>query len=115
VQSAACEALGLIQPDDKEAVVAVLRRKVVHPDPLTRIHASLAIWQMAGDDSGAREAEHGRSTENERYMAARALGRIGSPAKAALPELRRLMSHPDAALADVAAEAVQAIEADLKK
>jgi HEAT repeat protein len=155
VQSAACEALGRIQPNDKEAVVAVLRKKVVHPDPLTRIHAALSLWQLAGDDSGAKEAERGikyrshhvritaaemlwrmkqdgrvvpflvrtledsnlegGSNENERYMAARALGRIGSPAKAALPELRKLLSHPDAGLADIAAEAVRAIEADIKK
>jgi HEAT repeat protein len=88
-----------------------------------RITAAEMLWLMKRDQRVVpllvRSLEDanldGRSTENERYMAARALGRIGSPAKAALPELRKLMSHSDVGLAEVAAEAVQAIEADIKK
>lgn len=155
VQSAACEALGFIRPVDKEAVSAVLKKKLEHPDPQVRIHAALALWRLTGDDSGAKEAERGldyrthpvritaaemlwgmkqdrrvipllmrsleegnldgRSTENERYMAARALGRIGPAAKAVVPKLRKLLSHPDTGLAEIAAEAIRAIEAAGKK
>jgi len=151
VQSAACEALGSIQPQDKEAAIAILRKKLGHPDELVRIHAALAVWRLARDESGAMEAERGfeyrtyqvristaelmwlmkrdarvvpfvvrtledsnldgRSTENERYMAARLAGRIGPPAKPALPELRKLLNHSDAVLATTAAEAIRAIEA----
>ena len=41
----------------------------------------------------------GTYDENERYMAARALGRIGPAAKPAVPELLKLIRHHDAALA----------------
>ena len=150
VQSAACEALGLVQPADKEGTAAVLKKKLEHPDPLTRVHAALALWLIAGDKAGEKEAERGLAfrtyqvritaaetlwrmsqdtrsvpllirtleesnldgsqNENERYMAARALGRIGSAAKPALPELTKLLTHHDAALAATAAAAIKAIE-----
>ena len=57
----------------------------------------------------------GRSTDNERYMAARLAGRIGPAAEAAVPELRKLLPHPDAVLASTAAEAIRMIEAGGKK
>jgi HEAT repeat protein len=47
---------------------------------------------------------------NERYMAARALSRIGPPAKAAVPELTKLLNHPDPAVSAMAADAIKAIE-----
>jgi HEAT repeat protein len=53
----------------------------------------------------------GTRGENERYMAARALGRIGPAAKPALPELKKLLRHTDPMLALTAAEAIKAIEA----
>ena len=150
VQSAACEALGLIQPTDKDAAVALLKKKLDDADPVTRIHAAIALWQVAGDKAGAKKAERGpgyrthqvritaaeylwrtkqdaravplliRTLEesnldgsegdNERYMAARALGRIGTSAKPAAPELVKLLNHHDGALAATAAESLKAID-----
>jgi HEAT repeat protein len=156
VQSAACEALGLIQPTDKDGTVAVLKKKLDHPDPLVRAHAGLALFIVAEDKAGEKEAERGlghrthpvritaaealwrmrqdaravpllvRALEesnledrpgedNERYMAARALGRVGSAAKPAVPELLKLVNHADAALAATAAESVKAIDPDAAK
>lgn len=54
-------------------------------------------------------------TENERYMAVRAIGRIGVPAKAAVPELLKLVNHHDVALATTAAAAIKAISPEPPK
>src|SRR5262249_56727119 len=59
VQSAACEALGLIDPADKDAAAAVLKRKLGDPDALTRAHTALALYLLTGDKAGETEAEHG--------------------------------------------------------
>jgi HEAT repeat protein len=155
VQSAACEALGLIEPTDKDAAVAVLKKKLEHPDPLTRVHAALALFLVAGDKAGEKEADRalgyrayavritaaealwrmkqddravpllvrtleesnldGTGGENERYMAARALARIGPAAKPALAELTKLLRHPDPALAATAADAIKRIDTAAKK
>jgi HEAT repeat protein len=150
VQSAACEALGLVEPADKDAIVAVLKKKLDHPDPLTRVHAALALYLVGGDKAGEKEADRalgyrtyavritaaevlwrvkqddravpllvrtleesnldGTGSDNERYMAARALSRIGPAAKPALPELTKLLRHPDPALAATAADAIKKID-----
>jgi hypothetical protein len=47
-------------------------------------------------------------------MAARALSRIGPPAKPALPELTKLLRHPDPMLAATAADAIKKIETPKK-
>lgn len=54
----------------------------------------------------------GTGGENERYMAVRALGRIGAEAKDAVPELLKLVEHRDFALASAARVAVKAIDPD---
>lgn len=52
----------------------------------------------------------GTGGENERYMAARALGRIGADAKDAVPELLKLAEHRDYAVAAAARTALKAID-----
>jgi HEAT repeat protein len=155
VQSAACEALGLIDPGEKEAVAAVLKKKLDHPDPLTRVHAALALFLVSGDKAGEKVAERvlghrtyqvrltaaealwrmnkdervvlllvrtleesnleATGSDNDRYMAVRALGRIGAAGKPAVGELLKLLTHPDAMLAAAAAQALKAIDPEAAK
>ena len=155
VQSAACEALGRIEPTDKDAAVAALKHKLVHPAPLVRAHAALALVLVADNKAGQEEAvrglthrtHHVRITaaealyrinkdgravpllvraleeanlsgaegENERYMAARALGRIGNDAKIAVSELLKLIDHRDDALATAARTALKQIDPEAAK
>jgi HEAT repeat protein len=125
-------------------------QKLVHPDALVRVHAALALWLIAEDRAGEKEAERalgnrmyqvritaaealwrikqdaravpllvrvlvgsnldGMEGDNERYMAVRALGRIGPPGKAAVEELKKLLTLSDPALAATAAGALKAID-----
>ncbi|MFM8271864.1 MAG: HEAT repeat domain-containing protein, partial [Gemmata sp.] len=83
-----------------------------------RITAAEAAWRMGQHGRAVpllvRALEEGNldgtAGENERYMAARALGRIGAAAKAAVPELVRLIDHRDDALARSARAALKAID-----
>ncbi|MCS6864089.1 MAG: HEAT repeat domain-containing protein [Gemmataceae bacterium] len=59
VQSAACEALGLIKPAETEPVVTLLKRQLEHPAPMVRIHAALALYRLAGDETGLPVAQRG--------------------------------------------------------
>ena len=155
VQSAACEALGLILPPEKDDAVAVLKKKLEHPDALVRVHAALALFLLNRDKAAEPEVINGMSYrthyvritaaetawrmnknaravplliraleesnlegtggENERYMAARALGRIGADARGAVPELLKLINHRDYALATAARTAVKAIDPEAAK
>jgi len=63
----------------------------------------LQALQPAGFHDGGQGA-------NREYMAARALGRLGTKAKAALPALRALLDREDVDLRDEAATAVRRIE-----
>jgi HEAT repeat protein len=155
VQSAACEALGLISPIDKTDTLAILKKKLDHPDALVRVHAALALFTLNNDKVGEQEAVAGLKNrshavritaaetlwrisrdpraipllvatleeanlegtpfENERYMAARALGRMGNAAKVAVPELLKLINHRDIALATAARTAIKAIDPEAAK
>lgn len=86
-----------------------------HP---VRITAAEAAW-LANKDARTvplliRALEEsnleGTGSENERYMAARALGRVGADAKDAVPELTKLVNHRDHALATAARTALKAID-----
>ncbi len=85
-----------------------------------RITAAEALWRMGKDGRSipllVRTLEEanlsGTESENERYMAARALGRIGPDAKAAVPELLRLIDAHDPDLAAAARTALKAIDPD---
>src|SRR5207249_6228340 len=81
-------------------------RGLGHRTYQVRITAAEALWRMKQDARAVpllvRVLEEsnldGLSGENERYMAARALGRVGSAAKPAVPELVKLVTHHDAML-----------------
>lgn len=83
-----------------------------------RITAAETAWRMNKNAKAIplliRALEEGNldgtGSDNERYMAARALGRIGADAKDAVPELLKLINHRDYALATVAGTAVKAID-----
>ncbi len=83
-----------------------------------RITAAEALWRMSKDERAVpllvRALEEsnldGTGIENERYMAVRALGRIGSAGKPAVPELVKLLTHHDPMLAATAADALKAID-----
>jgi HEAT repeat protein len=85
-----------------------------------RITAAEALWAMKHDpraisallealDESARR--HHPNPANARYMAARALGRIGPAARVAAPALRRLLDEEDDYLRRTAADALKAITA----
>jgi HEAT repeat protein len=98
-------------------------RGLAHRSHHVRITSAELLWRLRQDARVVpllvRTLEEsnldGRSDENERYMAARLLGRIGAPAKPAVPELRKLLTHPDPALAEAAAEAHKAIDPEAAK
>lgn len=83
-----------------------------------RITSAEALWRMGKDGRAIplliRALEEanlsGTEGENERYMAARALGRIGPDAKGAVPELLKLLGARDPDLAATARAALKAID-----
>jgi len=88
-----------------------------------RITAAEVLWGMKKDERAmsllVRTLEEsnldGSGSENERYMAVRALGRIGVAAKSAVPELVKLLTHHDTALATAAATALKLINPETAK
>jgi HEAT repeat protein len=88
-----------------------------------RITAAEALWRMGKDGRSipllirALEESNlsGTEGENERYMAARALGRVGPDAKDAVPELLKLIDARDPDLAATARAALKAIDPDAAK
>ncbi len=97
-----------------------LADRLEHRDYRVRITAAEALWRAGKDERAVpllvRALEEanldGTWGENERYMAARALGRVGPAGKPAAPELAKLLAHPDAQLAATAAAALKAIDPD---
>lgn len=91
-----------------------------HP---VRVTAAEAAWLLSKDARvvpllvRALEESNleGTGSENERYMAARALGRVGADAKGAVPELVKLVKHRDHALAAAALTALKAIDPEAAK
>ncbi len=88
-----------------------------------RITAAEAVWRLNKDGRvvpllvRALEESNlsGTESENERYMAARALGRIGADAKPAVPELLKLIDARDPDLATTARTALRLIDPDAAK
>lgn len=85
-----------------------------------RAYAAEALWLMRQDRRAVsvlldvlRDADFSDApaANNERYIAARALGRIGPPAKAALSSLLHLLSNEDPLLCKTVVEAVKQIDA----
>jgi HEAT repeat protein len=110
--------------------VGVLRTELNDYRPEARIAAAEGLWLARQDpraiamlvevlrehiDVGIPPThENLEALANHRYMAARALGRIGPPAKDALPALRDLLHDEDADLRDTIADAVKKIESEKK-
>ncbi len=94
-----------------------------HRTHYVRITAAETVWRMNQDARAVpllvRALEEsnldGTGGENERYMAVRALGRIGKDAKPAVPELLKLINHRDHALATAARAALKLIDPDALK
>ncbi len=88
-----------------------------------RITAAEALWRMNKDERVVpvliRSLEEsnldGGHGDNERYMAVRALGRIGTAAKPAVPEILKLITHHDLALAATAKMALKVIDPEATK
>ncbi|MBM3979662.1 MAG: hypothetical protein FJ304_05150 [Planctomycetes bacterium] len=115
-------ALALVRLSDQSGKEEATRG-LTHRTFQVRITAAEALWRMNKDGRATallvRALEESNLTgtegDNERYMAARALGRIGADAKPALPELLKLIDHPDDALAATARAAAQAIDPEAAK
>jgi HEAT repeat protein len=98
-------------------------RGLIHRMHHVRITAAEALWRMSKDVRSipllirALEESNltGTENENERYMAVRALGRIGADAKAAVPELLKLIGTRDPDLAATARAALKAIDPEAAK
>jgi HEAT repeat protein len=84
----------------------------------TRITAAEALWALKADPQAlsalrvalAEADRHDHpNPSNARYMAARALGRIGPPARAAAPALRHLLDDEDEYLRATASAALKAV------
>lgn len=121
VRAHAALALFLVGGDktgEQEAATGLTWRS--HP---VRVTAAEAAWRMNKNGRAVtllvRALEEsnleGTLYENERYMAARTLGRIGADAKDAVPELLKLINHRDHALATAARTAVKAIDPEAAK
>jgi HEAT repeat protein len=88
-----------------------------------RITAAEALWQINKDGRALalliralEEANlNGLESENERYMAARALGRIGADAKPAVTEVLKLLDARDDDLVTAARSALKLIDPDAAK
>jgi HEAT repeat protein len=115
-------ALALVRLGDqsgKEEATRALTQRTYQ----VRITAAEALWRINKDGRATavliRALEESNLTgtegDNERYMAARALGRVGADAKDAVPELLKLIDHPDEALAATARAAAKTIDPEAAK
>jgi HEAT repeat protein len=113
-------ALALVRAAGDRSGQEEATRGLAHRFHHVRITAAEALWQINRDKDGpalpllVRALEEsnlgGLESENERYMAARALGRIGPDAKIAVPELLKLLNARDEALATTARTALKLID-----
>jgi HEAT repeat protein len=111
-------ALALWRIDRKRDGLAVALAGLSDRGYRTRITAAEALWSLKSDPQAisallAALADADRhdhpNPANARYMAARALGRIGPPARAAAPALRHLLDEEDDFLRATAEAALKAV------
>ena len=96
-----------------EAALPTLRASLAQGDASTRIDAADAIWKISGDTESTipvlqeilRAASHS-SNEGDPWGACELLGRMGSAAKAVVPDLIRALASEDVDVANHAAEAL---------
>lgn len=116
-------ALALVVVADDKAGQNEAVRGLTSRSHYVRITAAEALWKINKDGRAVallvRALEEsnlsGTESENERYMAARALGRIGADAKVAVPELLKLIDARDEAVASAARTALKAIDPEAAK
>jgi HEAT repeat protein len=106
LRAAAAEGLAAVGPDAREAVPA-LEAAVKDGDEWARVHAGLALWKVAGRKEEAIRLLKARlADEDTQEDAAEKLGSMGAGAKAALPDLTKLLKGPDSSVRVAAALAV---------
>jgi HEAT repeat protein len=121
VRAHAALALALAAGDKSGQDEAV--RGLGHRTHAVRITAAEAVWRMNRDGRavpllvGALEESNliGSDGDNERYMAARALGRIGADAKPGVPELLKLIEARNETLATAARAALVLVDPEAAK
>jgi len=129
----ALAALGLSRIEKEPEARAVAHKCLSHPIARPRICAAEALWHFSQDreaiavlldilteaEIGNREAladDRQRETiSNQRYMAIRALGRIGPPARVAIPPLLDLLQAEDRMIRITAADALKRIDPEVAK
>lgn len=120
----ACAALSLWllarEAPEVKQIEALMRSR----NPRARIVAAELLWRVKQDpkaidalthDLGNHRLYEDGDSLNLVYMAARALGRIGPPAKKALPDLNRLRTHLSNDTVRAANAAIQAIDGPAPK
>ena len=114
-----CAALALWKIDKDKSGAAVVTAGLNDRNFRTRVVAAEAAWHLDKNARAVplllevlREAPFADPSDsgNMKYMAARALGRIGPPAKEAAPVLRELLQDEDPFVRMTAAAALKAIE-----
>jgi HEAT repeat protein len=105
---AAAEALGRLGATAKVAVPALVK---LMEDSNGRVQAALALWRIQQRPE-AIAALVAALKEDKSTFPARALGEIGSGAKAAVPALRQALKQKNAALRAAAAQALWRISRD---
>jgi HEAT repeat protein len=115
----ACAALALWHIDKDRSGIQAASAGLDHRNYRVRVTAAEALWRMRQDPRAMtalvevfREAEidDHPAMENARYMACRAVGRLGPPAKAAAPFLRELLTSDNPDLRATAAQALKTLE-----
>ena len=107
VRRHAAEALGRIGTASAPAVPKLVTR-LHDEDPVVRIHAALALWQIARHEKALPTlvAALHQDAAAASYDAAMALGELGPDAQPAVADLVQALSHADADTARAAALAL---------
>jgi HEAT repeat protein len=111
-----CAALALWHIEDSRAGLAAARAALEDRSCRARAVAAEVLWRMEKHPQAVPtlirllEEDEGEMTNNAQYMAARALGRIGPAARAAVPKLRRLLNDKELELRQTVAAALKQIE-----
>jgi HEAT repeat protein len=100
--------------DQDRAGIGVARAGLEDRRDRVRVYAAEVLWFMEQHPQAIPTlvevlSEDGPGVGIERYMAARALGRIGPPAKAAVPALLRARADVNPSVRETATEALEAI------
>ena len=101
--------LGSIGPDAKPAVHELLKL-LDHEDRIVRVTAAYALWNIDGQFDVALPVFLEALRSGDPYPAVTFLGEIGPAAKAAAPELAKLLDDNDAGVRTATAKALKKID-----